>query len=264
MENDGDPSKLKQLIDEAKGKWVGKEIAARDEKWALRFREIIRTIKSDKKAAEADNPIADGLRIDAQNELIDTGVTLNNAKDALAKKQITWNQYKSVQTALSPRVKALALPYESVFKTDTGMDPKVSYAMTLAAATFRSWVGNNMDASEADMKKKSDGLHADALKGIVKEAASRTFAPGSYGERVQQGVSDAAAGKPLDIQPLSKPKQAGQQLEDIRKRVGDVIQSIDPSGKSFYRDTKGISYWQDPKTGVWWSKADVGEWQTLK
>ena len=264
MENDGDPSKLKQLIDEAKGKWVGKEIAARDEKWALRFREIIRTIKSDKKAAEADNPIADGLRIDAQNELIDTGVTLNNAKDALAKKQITWNQYKSVQTALSPRVKALALPYESVFKTDTGMDPKVSHAMTLAAATFRSWVGNNMDASEADMKKKSDGLHADALKGIVKEAASRTFAPGSYGERVQQGVSDAAAGKPLDIQPLSKPKQAGQQLEDIRKRVGDVIQSIDPSGKSFYRDTKGISYWQDPKTGVWWSKADVGKWQTLK
>jgi hypothetical protein len=278
MENDGDPSKLKQLIDKAKGKWVGKEIAARDEKWALRFREIIRTIKSDKKAAEADNPIADGLRIDSQNELIDTGVTLNNAKDALAKKQITWNQYKSVQAALSPRVKSMALPYEAVFKTDVSMEPKVIRAMTLAAASFRSWVGNNMDASEADMKKKSDDLHKDALKGIVRDAASRAFEPGSYSEKVQQAVSDAAAGKPLDIRPIgggidaaagrgfTSDVQSARRNSNVPKALSDrnisVTRSQTKDGTTYYEAADGKTY-QIAKSGaiLWW---DGKTWQTLK
>ena len=238
MLNDSDPSKLKGLIEDARKKWVGPEAAARDEKWALRFAELIRAQRVDRKAAEADNPIADGLLIDSQNDLIDPKITLDKGKDELSKREITWNQYKKVQAALSPRVKAMSLPYEGEFKTDSTMSPNVTHAMQVAQGQFRSWVANNEGAGETEMAKKAESLRKNALKGIVDQAAANSFVQWQPSQNV--AAHEGRQRNPQGLTYYGKAK----------------------SGETVYKNADGQYVTQD-KTGRWIYSKDGKTWQIL-
>jgi hypothetical protein len=242
--------------------FVGPESATKRLQFDKLVKEEHRATLADRKASETDNPTAEDLSIDAANAMIEPSITLKKSDAAYARHEITKTQWSKVRSIASPRVKAMAEPFLERFKTDVSMKPEVKKAMDAAKADFMGAVGNNMEMSRDEMDKLADSKVEDAIKGVVRDAAVATFAQNPYTQNVRGAVSDAAAGKPLDIRPLAKP--AEQELSDLRKKVGEVSQSIDSSGKSFYRDTKGISYWKDPKTGIWWSKADVGKWQTLK
>ena len=254
---------FKNLIDQSRKQWTGKEKGERDRKWASYYEQELRSQKENIRAAEKDNPIAEGLQIDSTNQLIEPGVTVSNAWDALSKHKITFNQFKGVQAAASPRVKAMALPFEADFKTDVSMKPEVIKAMNLALADFRSWVGDNMQGiTDEKMKAKAESLRADALKGVVTTAAAQAFAPGSYQARVAAAVSAAAAGKPLDIHELPRAPQETEVPKVFADKKITVARSQATNGTTYYDGADGKTY-QVSKAGklLWW---DGKTWQTLK
>jgi hypothetical protein len=243
--------------------------------WHQRIEEGSRAALAEKRALEKDNPVADGFLIDATNEYIEPGTTVRNARDALIKKDITFNQYKAVQAAVSPRVKGMAAPYEAEFKTDSSMKQEVVAAMNLSLANFRSWISNNMDSSEETIKAKADSMHKDALKGIVKDAVNKRFAPGSYEASVASAVNAVKGGKPLDVRSMqsvqNSPEVKAAKATPVDKGAGALMKKgvtaahfgTTAKGEPIYKDSKGLYYWQDP-AGAWYSSSDGKKWQILK
>jgi len=229
------------------------------EHWTKNVEEEHRATLSDRKASETDNPTAEELSIDASNSLIEPSVTLKKADAAFSRHEITKNQWLKVRSIASPRVKALAQPFLDDFRTDATMDQKVKTAMDSAKADFMAFVGNNMEASEEEMKKKADDLHSDAIKGVVRDAAQASFSTNPYQQRVAGAVSAAAAGKPLDIRPLAKTVTVPQVFADKKIAINGVQTT---NGTTYYTGGDGKTY-QVSKSGavvVWDGRA----WQTVK
>ena len=229
------------------------------EHWTKNVQEEHRATLADRKASETDNPTADELSLDAANALIEPSITLKQADAAKARHEITKTQWLKVRSIASPRVKALAEPFLERFKTDVSMKPEVIKAMNAAKADFMGAVGNNMEMSRDEMDKLADSKVEDAVKGVVRDAAVATFSANPYTQRVAGAVSEAAAGKPLDIQPLSKISSIPQVFSD--KKIA-VTGSQTTNGTTYYTGGDGKTY-QVSKSGavLWW---DGKTWQILK
>jgi len=263
MLGDAGLPEFKAIIEQSRGKWVGKEKGERDRKWAGYYESEIRSLRADKKAAEKDNSVFDGLLADSTNENIDQSVIIDNARDLMAKHEISATQYKQVLAAVSPRVKARVKAYEEVFKTDPkNMTPEDIKGMQTALGYYRSWAADNMDATDKELSSQAQFYKNQAVNKVLKNLDS-------YYTARRQVMSATAAGKPLDIQAIPQqglspqsPPQAGS--EELTKRGIDASYGgADSKGRIVFKNKAGDFYWKDSASGNWYVNK-AGKWQILK
>lgn len=252
---DGNIGKANQILHD--GKFMDEEggLSAADNQyqWFQRIHTYSQDELANKRAADKDNTVSDGFLADATNENINPEVTFSNARDAMIHHQITATQFKQVQSALSPRVKARVQAYEDLFKTDTSMAPDLVNRLKTAQGYFRSWAADNLDASDKEISTQAEGFHKQAIDKTLFSSMS------AYYSARREAMSGVAAGKPLNIQAITKAPEVPQQLTN--KKIS-VTRSQTSNGTTYYDGADGKVY-QVAKSGavLWW---DGKTWQTLK
>jgi hypothetical protein len=262
MLGDAGLPEFKAIIEQSRGKWVGKDKGERDRKWAGYYESEIRSLRADKKAAEKDNSVFDGLLADSTNENIDQSVIIDNARDLMAKHEISATQYKQVLAAVSPRVKARVKAYEEVFKTDPkNMTPEDIKGMQTALGYYRSWAADNMDATDKELSSQAQFYKNQAVNKVLKNLDS-------YYTARRQAMSAVAAGETLPLTPgglegfpfgpqtPSYPQQLVSKLKNI-----SILGTQIANGTTYYNGSDGKTY-QVSKSGsiLWW---DGKKWQTM-